>query len=520
MAERNSLPWGDAFLVNTPSLDRTAQQLYVQQQQRQARQQQENHALDQMMQKEFANIRSVDTPEVVSSYNKYKQLKKDTYFNKDLQRNPLAYNEAQQKVNQAYAEMQKTINKSKEIKEMTKTLTTDRFKNPDAYADDFGEKAATLINTPISALSKRPDLTNWDMYKYSGSNTDFNKKVKEAYGQPRSIVGKEEPLDKQGIQFRTPVYQYGNTPGQVFEGLLNSLDHKTERDAAYKWKQLDPDVVSNIEKQYNAIPETKWEQMGLAGPEKIDLHAGGDAEKYMRVMAMQHAINTNPTLAKYQNRTSEQAKMDLQFARQKQMEAIRHANSRDLIDYKKKIDPNDSELNNTWIDNYIDKSIDEAKSSNQNLRNVYTPHTSTLAHEVKGDIFLSKSLMRGNNEPDKIYVTKDGKIWPIFYKYATDIDKNGNQIKGTSVVKKNEKGDPIVDEDLSQPMTRDQTKLALGYKGQTKKELGKTMSAGSSKAGVPAKVKIEKHPLVAGKPKTVKQGGFIYTYNPETGQYE
>lgn len=514
MAERNSLPWGDAFIVNTPSLDRTAQQLYVQQQQRQVRQQQENQALDQMMQKEFANIRSVDTPDVVNSYNKYKQLKKNIYFNKDLQRDPLAYNQAQQEANAAYAEMQQTISKSREIKDMTKTMTTDRFKNPDNYVDDFGQRAATLMNTPISGLSQKPDLVNWDMYRYGGSNTDFTKKVKEAYGVQRNILGKEEPLDKEGIQFRTPIHQYGNTPGQVFEGLLNSLDHKTERDAAYKWKQLPPEVIDDIEKKYNSIPQTKWEQMGLAGPDKINLHAGSDSEKYMRILAMENAVNTNPILAKYQNRTSEEAKMNLQFTRQKQMEAIRHANSRDLIDYKKKIDPNDTELNNTWIDNYIDKSIEEAESSDQNLRKVYTPHTSILAHEIKGDVFLSKSLMRGNNEPDKIYVTKEGKVWPIFYKYTTEMDKNKNPIKGTSVVQKNDKGDAIIDEDLSQPMTRNQTKIVLGYKGQTKKQLGKTMAAGNKKS------ETENHPLPSGKPRTVKQGGHIYTWSESSGNYE
>lgn len=484
MAERNSLPWGDAFFVNTPSLDRTAQQLYVQQQQRQIRQQQENQALDQMMQKEFANIRSVDTPDVVNAYNRYKQLKKNIYFNKDLHRDPLAYNEAQQEANAAYSEMQQTINKSREIKDMTKTMATDRFKNPDNYADDFGQRTAMLMNTPISGLSQRPDLVNWDLYRYPGSNTDFKKKLNEAYapsGQQRDILGAEEPLDKQGIQFRTPVYKYGNTPRQVFEGLVNSLDHKTERDAAYRWKQLPPEVINDIEQKYNAIPKNKWEQMGLTAPEKIDLHAGSDAEKFMRFMAMENAVNTNPTLSKYQNRTSEEAKMNLQFARQKQMEAIRHANAKDLVDYRKKVDPNDTEMNNTWIDNYIDKSIGEATATNDNLMTVYTPHTQKLAHELKGDVVLSKALIRNGNEPDKIYVTKDGKVWPIFYKYTTEVDNSGNPIKGTSKVMKNEKGDAIVDENLSQPMTKDQTKLALGYKGQTKKELGKTMSSGSSK---------------------------------------
>lgn len=492
MAEQQRIPgpYGDVFLVNTPALDRSAQQLYVQQQQRQARQQQENQALDGMLQKEFSKIRSVDTPDVVSSYNKYKELKKNMYFNKDLQRDPLAYNKAQQDANAAYAEMQQRINKSQEIKDMTKTMTTDRFKNPDAYSDDFGQRTAALINTPISGLGNNPDLVNWDAYRYQGSNTNFNDMVTKVYDKKNRVSGKEEALDKQGIQFRTPVYEYGTSPAQVYEGLVNSLDHKTERDAAYKWKQLTPDVVQDIEDKYKAIPSSKWEQMGLPGAQDMSLRGGSDAEKYMRLLAMQNAVNTNPKLLKYENRTSEQAKMDLQFSRQKQLASIQHANARDLIQYRKDIDPNDTEMNNSWIDNYFDKSIDEAKSDKQNLRRVYTPHTSTLAHELKGDVILSKALSRSGNEPNKIYVTEDGKIWPIFYKYTTDVDKKGNAIKGSYVVQKNEKGDAIVDEELSQPMTRDQTKLALGYKGQTKKELGKTMGSVKSKTA-PSERKVD-----------------------------
>ena len=478
---RNSgnVPYGDIVLVQTPTLDRWSQQLYAQQKIREAKQQQENQALDAQMSKEFSNIRGVDTPAVINAYNQYKTLKKGLLFNKDLQRDPMLYNQAQQAANEAFSNMNSLINQSREVKDMTKTMSQDRFKNPDAYSDDYGVRTATLMNTPVSELRNHPqfgDLTNWDDYRYKGANTNFNDIVSKVYGQPRKIVGKEEALDKQGIQFRAPVYEYGTPPAQLFEGLVNSLDHKTERDAAYKWKQLTPDVVQKIEQDYNAIPKEKWEQMGLPGPQPINLHAGSDAEKYMRLLSMQNAINTQPRLVNYENRTSEKAKMDFQLARDKQMEAIRHANARDLIEYKKKIDPNDSDMMNTWVDQYMNNLEAAAKQAG-----VYEYKDKTgkrdIEYNIPVDPTLGKALSYGGNEPDAIRLDKDGNYRRIFYKRYEKGDKlpNGKDAKEGDIIEEN--GKAAVDETLSRAkLSRQQVELALGKKALTPTALGKQMT--------------------------------------------
>src|SRR4051812_4363238 len=121
----NNMPWGDAFIVQTPTLDRWSQQLYQEQKIRQAKQQQEDAALDANIQKEIGKVRSVDTPEVIQAYHDYKQGKKQLLFDKQLQKDPLAYNQAQQKVLQDYQRVFTTANKSAEIKDMQKQLATD-----------------------------------------------------------------------------------------------------------------------------------------------------------------------------------------------------------------------------------------------------------------------------------------------------------------------------------------------------------------------------------------------------------
>lgn len=495
-------PYGDIFLVNTPSLDRVAQQLYVQQQQRQVRQQQENQALDNMLQKEFANIRSVDTPDVVNSYNRYKQLKKVMLFNKDLQKDPIMYNKAQQAANEAYADMNRQINQSKEIKDMTKTMTTDRFKNPDAYADDYGQRVTALNSTPISGFKNAPDLINWDTYRYQGSNTNFNDIVAKVYDKKNKIVGKEEALDKQGIQFRSPVYEYGTPPAQVYEGLINSLDHGTERDAAFKWKQLAPDVVQKIEKEYNAIPQAKWEQMGLSGPQKIELRGGSDAEKYMRLLAMQNAVNTNPRLINYENRTSEKAKMDLQHARDLELAKLRQKNARELIAYRKSLDPSDVETNDLWVTTYVEKLKSEALQRRPHPYK-YASGASVDEYDIPVDPVLGKALSVGNVEPDAVRVDKDGKFRRIFYKRWQEGEKPPKGVDIGDI--KETGGKAAVDETLSRGLlTQDQLELALGKKALTGKQLNKQMVNTTS----------------GQKPKRVIQNGHEYILNEATGEYE
>lgn len=502
--------YGDSFLVKTPAIDAMAKQLYAQQRERQLRQQQENQQLDQMIQKDYGRIRSVDTPEVVDGYGKVKSIRKELLFDKNLQKDPLAYNKKQQELNKAVVDLRGTINGSAEIKEANKNINAAQLKDPDAFSDQYGNMMATQMNTPLSQLKAHPvygDLTNADNYRYKGSNTNFNEIVTKVYDKKNKIVGKEEPLDKEGIQFRSPVYEYGTGPAQVYEGLTNSLDHKTERDAAYKWKQLTPDVIQKIEQDYKAIPKSKWEQMGLPGPQEIPLRGGSDAEKYMRVLAMQNAVNTNPRLVNYENRTSDLAKANYKFAQDKVMEGIKFG-------HQKQLKKEDQNIVDNWIGNYWNTRINEAKSGQPTaLEDLQSPIGIKGAHQIQLDNVAAKALARNGVEPERLYVTQDNKILPVFYEYKETFDENGKKT-GTSVVK-DAKGNPVIDKDMSVPVGLDQAYLAMGYRGQTKKALGGTMEGVyQGKAGV------VDHPLPSGKPLTVKQGGYTYTWNSQTGKYE
>jgi len=512
--QRINAPYGDIVAVTTPYLDRAAQQLYQEQKIRQVRQQQENAALDASIQKEIGKVRAVDTPEVIKSWQDYKGLKQQLLFNKDLQKDPLAYNQLQQAAQRAYQNVFSASNKSQELKELQKNLVSEAMRNPNGMADDYGKRIATLMNTPLSAVGNHPeygDLTNFDDYRYKGMSTDFGKMIKEAVGTPRKIAGKEVLVDD-GLQFKTPMHEYGNTPGQVKDYLLGAMAmRQSGRDAAYQWDHLPEEEIASTIKKYQSLPKEYWEKIGLQEPQELlPKNPDSKAENFASYQAMKYAIDNAPREVAPAFRQNLKAIEDLKFNRQKQMQAIKQADAKDLIALRKKLNPNDAELNDSWVDNYWSKRIDEARQGQPTtFQDPNNPLTIKGAHEIQLDGVVAKSLSRNGQEPDRLFVTLDDKVLPIFYKYQEEHDKSGKKI-GVSVAK-DESGNPVIDEDFSKPISLDQAYLALGYKGQTKKQLSGTMKGAT---------KTESHPLPAGKPRVVKQGGYTYTWNEKTGQYE
>lgn len=478
-------PYGDIFYVNTPTIDRWAQQMYVEQRQREAKQQQENAMLDANIQKEIGKVRSVDTPDVISSYNNYKQLKKQLLFNKDLQKDPLAYNAAQLAAQKAYQDVFTTANKSAELKEMQKNLTTDRIKNTNAYSDDFGERMAILMNTPISKLTTHPvygDLTNMDSYMYKGSNTDFGKILKDAAGQPKQVYTDSKILDG-GLQTQLTPYMFGNSPAQVRDYLLGSMAvHQTGRDAAYQWDKLPEKEIQETIKAYQSLPKEYWQRIGVNDTQDLlPKNPNNKAENFASYQAMKYAIANQPKEGTPVFRENKAAVMAAQESKERRMQALKQADAKELIRLRKEIDPNDTELNNVWYQSYLDKRMQEATDTGQSYDIFTTKGRDITKYKmIKPDPFLMKSLARDGREPDRVGVTEKGDIIPIFFSYTKD--KSGN----TVVEKLEGTNTPVVDTDYTQPMSYDQALINMGYRGRTKKQLGEDFGKGVPKSSQPS----------------------------------
>lgn len=463
-------PYGDIISTATPTLDRLAQQMYAEQKQRQLIQYRENQALESSLQKEFAKVRSVDTPEVINSWNEYKNGKKQLMFDHSLQKDPIAYNRKQQEVNAALQKTYSTINKSTEIKNMQEEMVKDHFKNADNYKDDFGQRAATLMNTPISQLQNHPqfgDLTNMDNYRDDSINTDFGKIVREAVGQPRQVYAKKAEVPG-GLETVITPFNYPNKPLQVKNYIMGAMGMRNAgKDAAKMLNSIPQEELANTFKQYQALPKEYWENMGEKEPQDLmPKNPDSKQDVLSSYLAMKNAIATQPVEGKTYTIKNEKAIEDLKFDRQKQMEEIKQGNREALVRLRKKINPSDTEMNNLWYQSHLDNIIEDAKT-NKEQHHVYTNKGRSLYYYdlINPDAFTMKAFARDKGEPDRIGVTSDNKIVPIFFKRDA----------ATKEIEKMD-GQPVVDQDYSKPMTYDQALINLGYRGATKKQLGKDLS--------------------------------------------
>jgi len=182
------------------------------------------------------------------------------------------------------------------------------------------------------------------------------------------------------------------------------------------------------------------------------------------------------------------------YERQKAMEAIRFANQQKLVNLRHALDQGDKDKANLWIDDYVDGLVNDAKMQGE-YKNNRTGQT-VVEKDIPLDPTLAKALTKDKATPDALRVTADGQFRPIFFKR----DKDGN-LEGKD-------GTYAVNPISSVPISKEALKLALG-KTSGVKHLNQEMSGGQAK-----------HPLPAGKPKTVKQGKFTYTWNENTGTYE
>lgn len=397
-----------------------------------------------------AGMRSQDVPGLLQKQKDWQDFYQQ---NKAAIINPKADNgRAYSEYMSRYQDQLGLVNQSKDEHKKKDELNKLRFNKDFSYvfddpniindiaADDLpiGDPNRKRLDIASMAIPPKPiDVKEWDAYnKYLTGGVPHDK-----------IPGATENLGK--FKTRTPIVTQFNPENQMVIGQHAANAYDTDKRWRYEATKTFNELMHDPEvyKRYNSVYKGLY---------------GNDIDSPKEAWMAKGILDNNMKATEYKDGEDK-------LGRDLFMQGIRQANAKELIKYKKDIDPSDTDLNNTWIESYLQKGIDEAKADKGNLRKVYTPNTSKLAHELKGDVVLSKALTRGKSEPDKIYVTEDGKVWPIFYKYRNDKDGNAQVVK-------NEKGDPVVDEDYSQPMSMEQTKLALGYKGQTKKELSKTMT--------------------------------------------
>ncbi len=441
-------PFGDIFTFNTPYTDRLTQQLYVEQKQREAKQQAENAALDNEFAKNLSGIRDADIPDLTKAYGEWK-LANQQAMKKKNGVDP----EEQLAILRKKADLYSVINGSKQRKQYEEETGKGVLNKPDLFEDDAQQKLIQHRNIPLSAL-KANGLDAYD-YKYKGTNTDFQKMLATAAGQPKQVNAKEEPVDKEGLQTKITPYMYGNTPLQFKESLLSSLSlRKAGRDAAAIIAQVPPETITTVNEKFKQISPERWQLMGVDKPQELIIK--GDetpAEKFAIHQAQLYALNNEPKEGTPIYRTNEAAKLAKQqtFQQQQQrerlahaerMEGLRQANRVALKNYSAGKDKqNDEMVLNTFIKQQYDAGSDDIPGVTIGDK-TYKGRIVSVPKDIQ-DKFIQDKGKDGAVAPSAWYMTEDkSKIIPLFYHK----DKDGKVVKrksGAYNLDKNDNSTPI-----------------------------------------------------------------------------
>lgn len=449
-------PFGDIYDVETPALDRITQQLQQQRAARQAYEQKESQNTDELLNKEMANVRSIDTPQVIDAYSNYKQLKKRVLFDKSLQNNPKAYNAANMEANAAYANAMSLINKSTQYNQLGKQFAANRLAKPDAFDDKAGEMQSLYYNTPMDKLTQadyngqKVDLTNPDVYRYKAGNADFQKIQQAAVGKPVTHYDNGQ-TDESGIQTTQHGYSYGNTPGQYRNVYLSGLaGNQANRGARYNWSQKSQQDLDSLDAAYQNSPN--WQKLGMQPQQLPPYNPNDPVGNEATFQAKQYLVNMNPAEVKASTVTNQGAKMNKQLSNQEIMEAMKENNREKLKTLGHAFRQMDIKQQSTVLDDTYNTMVDQAKQGN---RFVYKSADGTVskAYEIPASPALKKEFSVPDDKghpiyPDAFQISEDGtSVRPIFYRPG-EAAKTG--------------GTKAIDQTVSKPMSAVEFKARLG----------------------------------------------------------
>lgn len=486
MAEEAQIPFGNAFLVNTPRLDELQNKVYAQQRYRQQQQATESKAMDEMMSKELAKVRSVDAADIANQYNQMKQTGKRLYFDPSVTGNAQKYNEFQTMHNMQYAKLMSDIRASQEQNDAAKEISKEHFKNPYDFDPNAKDIMTLHMNTPLSELknTKYGDLTNlWGALKKT-PNFDFQKVQDAATGQPRETYSEQVPYDKEGLQSSIVKYKFGKTPAEYKASILGAIaGQQIANDKAVQlWRNIPQSEKDKVQSAFSQIPNSKWLQMGAKGPQ--DLEPGNpdsEAEQYASYLAKKHAIEANPekNIDKPFTNVSAEMKAKQQYALA--LEDYRQTGRINLAKLKQQFKDKSAQEQNSILDDYVNVMHDEAVKRKDNIYYGIHEGVPRAEYGIPVDPTLNERFKRGTGkeqiEPDAYRMDADGTyIRPVFYQRD---EKTGKIVYNTQ-------GNPAEIETISQPVPISQFKVSLGQKILSKKDEAKEISGTSSKAPKPA----------------------------------
>ncbi|HRP30445.1 MAG TPA: hypothetical protein PKV73_01070 [Agriterribacter sp.] len=146
---------------------------------------------------------------------------------------------------------------------------------------------------------------------------------------------------------------------------------------------------------------------------------------------------------------------DDEYAQSLNLEGIKQANRKQLLQMRKSMKDADTKTNDLWIDTYIDRAVEDSKKPQNRVVYKYADGRQIAGYKVPLDPVLRKAVgLDIEKSNGLLLVTEDGEF--IIAPYKTDNNYNP---------KKGKDGNYAHDPEKSSKISRHQLKLALGKTG-------------------------------------------------------
>lgn len=324
------LPFGDIYKAQTPFTDEVTARLLSQQADRRKYVQETTTQTDETMNKELANVRSIDMPQVMDSYGRWKNLAMQSLSPK-VQANPALYSQLQLQKNAALGETMGLINRSKQYNDLGKQIGTNIQSRADYYADDAGKRLSAFYQTPMDRLTSgtyngQPmDFTDMQQYRYQGG-IDLSKLHQTAIGKP-VIHYDNGTTDENGVQTTQHGFQYGNTPAQYRDAFLPGLaGSQANRTARGNWA-----AISNNQQDIDAMDAAyqnspNWKKLGIAPQNLPPYNPNDPVGNWATYQAKKYLVDMNPNEVKPATTINKGAEMGLQEQNRLRTVEAQHTN--------------------------------------------------------------------------------------------------------------------------------------------------------------------------------------------------
>ena len=446
-------PYGDISTFQAPHLDNTVNMLYQERKQQQAKREAELAAIDDDMNKEYSKVRSQDIPEFTNAWSDYRKTRIVSLFDKNLQRDPIAFQNAKRAEQLALGKVYEVGNGSAEYKDHLKQVQEWAKTHPEELPENYGQLMTTAMNlksgdNPNLVIGKNPDgtpivknLRDPLSFRELTPTYNFTPIIDKAAGTPQPTGFDETPIGTKGLQIGRQEYKSTAVPSKVYESIMTSMsdaDPKKSRSArktaAQLGSQISDEDYAKVEQAYiSRNPDDLRKQ----GEKLVRFDTPKTPEqKYAQVVAMQYGINKAHTLGDYKPIEIEENKMAAQAAKERQ-NAVFNSDLRKGEDeyrdnlkrrYEMSKSKGDDKSASLILDRYIQSQYNEGLPE----RPFTVEGKQFIGRQVKlspdlAEKYYNKEIVNGdlkvNQIPSSFIITNDKKyLVPIFSKQDGGVD--------------------------------------------------------------------------------------------------